>query len=129
MVVHNTGRWHRISDDGGLRHQWRLVSKTKWVLTLLGLMIFGTFLLGVYASVSIMNYSLYCGSLGCNVPSAAASATSGVLSFWILSILGTLGWLFVSNRKYRGLKRGLTAHLDALANAALAAKPLLAQVC
>jgi hypothetical protein len=126
MAVHDTNMWYGVSNDGMLRHQWRLVSKTKWVLTLLGLMIFGTFLLAIYAEEIITNSSLYCGSFGCNIPPDAASATNFALSIWILSILGFVAWLFVSNRKYRGLKRRLTAHLNMLANAALAAKPLVA---
>jgi hypothetical protein len=126
MAVHNSGLSYRLSDDGQLRHQWRLVSKTKWVLTLLSLMVFGTFLLAALVIQSNMNYTLYCGSLGCNTPPDAASAYNGILAFWILSIVGTVAWLFVSNRKYRALKGRLTAHLDRVAKAALAAKPVLA---
>src|SRR2546428_11931969 len=44
MAVHDTGRYYAVNDDGRLRHKWKLVSTTRWVLTLLSLMFIGTIL-------------------------------------------------------------------------------------
>ena len=107
MAVDDTGRYYAVDDDGRLRHTWKLVSKTRWVLTLLSLMFVGTFLFFDMIISAVVR----------------SPGASGFQTLWLLSVLGTLGWLFVSIRGYRDLKRRLGVHLDMLSRNVLAAKP------
>src|SRR2546425_3622832 len=107
MAVHDTGRYYAVNDDGRRRHKWKLVSTTRWVLTLLSLMFIGTILFfGMIVTAFV-----------------GSSSALGFRTLWFLSVLGTLGWLFVSIRGYRDLKRRLGVHLDMLSRNVLAAKP------
>src|SRR2546425_915785 len=100
-------RYSSAPDCGRLRHKWKLVSTTRWVLTLLSLMFIGTILFfGMIVTAFV-----------------GSSSALGFRTLWLLSVLGTLGWLFVSIRGYRDLKRRLGVHLDMLSRNILAAKP------
>ena len=107
MAVHDTGRYYAVNDDGRLRHKWKLVSTTRWVLTLLSLMFIGTILFfGMIVTAFV-----------------GSSSALGFRTLWLLSVLGTVGWLFVSIRGSRDLKRRLGVHLDMLSRNVMAAKP------